>query len=463
MNVLFLMADELSWWGLGHMNERVQTPNLDRLAEGGMRFDAAYTPCPMCVPTRAAIATGRYVHETGNWSSAEAYDGSIPSWGHVLQNAGKRCVSIGKLHYRSGVDDTGFEEEIEPIHIPNGTGWLHGLLRQPVCSYDATAELAEMIGPGDSDYIQYDRRVADRACEWLAEPARKDEDWCAFVSMLSPHYPLIAPQEYFDLYDPSDFETDPQDSPDHPILKEIASFFSHDEHFTAKKRGIACAAYFGLCSYLDAQMGRVLDALEQAGMKDDTLVIFTSDHGEMLGEKGFWTKSTMYDSAARVPLILSGSDVKKGVRDDPVNLIDIAPTITQAMGVSSRSFSGKSLLSTAPEGRTVLSEYHDGGASVGITLVRWNDGADHWKYIHYAEKNPPQLFNLASDPSEETNLAPNREDIVAEGLRRLSRWMDPEVINARAHADQTKRIEALGGRDYILSAPQWNFTPADSR
>jgi len=463
VNVLFLMADELSWWALGHMDPKVHTPNLDALAARGVRFDAAYTPTPMCVPTRAAIATGRYVHEVGYWSSAEAYDGRVPSWGHALQAAGKRCVSIGKLHYRSGMDDTGFEEEIEPIHIPDGVGWVRGLLRKPICSYDATAELANMIGPGDSDYIQYDTRVADKACDWLADPARKAEDWCAFVSMLSPHYPLIAPQEYYDLYDPKAFEAEAQQVPDHPILQEIATFFNHDEHFTPETRGIAIASYYGLCSFMDAQMGRVLQALDSAGMADDTLVIFTSDHGEMLGEKGYWTKSTMYDSAARVPLIMAGPGIEPGVRIDPVSLIDIAPTITEAMGVASQGFSGKSLLSKPVSDRTVLAEYHDGGASVGMTLVRWNAGGTAWKYVHFAEGNPAQLFDLTADPAEADNLVDHHPEIVAEALKRLSGWMDPEVINARAHADQARRIEQLGGRDELLAVPQWNFTPADSR
>lgn len=463
MNVLFLMADELSWWALGHMKPLVKTPNLDRLAARGMRFDAAYTPTPMCVPTRAAIATGRYVHEIGYWSSAEAYDGRVPSWGHALQAEGKRCVSIGKLHYRSGMDDTGFEEEIEPIHIPGGVGWVRGLLRKPVCSYDATAELAEMIGPGDSGYIQYDTRVADHTCNWLADQARKTEEWCAFVSMLSPHYPLIAPQEYYDLYDPKRLEADAVQTPDHPILREIANFFSHDEHFTPETRGIAMAGYYGLCSFMDAQMGRVLDALEASGMADDTLVIFTSDHGEMLGEKGFWTKSTMYESAARVPLILAGPGVDQGETDDPVSLIDMAPTICAALGVSEGEYTGVNLLEGTEPGRTVISEYHDGGASVGMTLVRWKDAGTAWKMVHYAEGHPPQLFNLTKDPAEETNLARSNPDELADGRRRMYAILDPEATNRRAHADQAKVIDRLGGREKLLAAPQWNFTPADSR
>ena len=463
MNVLFIMCDEMSWWGMGHENPRVQTPNLDALAARGTRFTSAYTPSPICVPARASVATGKHVHETGHWSSAEAYDGTIPSYGHVLRDAKKTCVSIGKLHYRNGTDDTGFEEQIEPIHIPDGTGWVRGLLRKPVCSYDATAELAEMIGPGDSEYLQFDQRVATRACEWLSDARRKAQDWCGFVSFLSPHYPLIAPQAFYDLYDPKMFEAERQAPPDHPILQELVQFFSHDDHFTRETRGIATASYYALCTFLDAQVGKVLTALENSGQAENTLVIFTSDHGEMLGEKGFWTKSNMYESSARVPLILAGPGIAHATRDDPVSLIDVAPTICAAMDVPSRQFSGHDLRQRPDGSRTVLSEYHDGGASVGITMVRWNDGAECWKYVHYAEGQPAQLFNLTTDPAEESDLAPDHPDTCAEALHRLSRWMDPERVNAKAHADQAERVATMGGRDTLLAAPQWNFTPADSR
>jgi choline-sulfatase len=462
-NVLFLMADELSWWGLGHENPRVKTPNLDALAARGLRFTSAYTPSPMCVPTRAAIATGKYVHEIGYWSSAEAYDGRVPSWGHAVQTAGKTCVSIGKLHYRNGADDTGFDQQIEPIHIPGGKGWVRGLLRKPVCSYDATAELSEMIGPGDSTYLQFDQRVAQETVNWLAEPARRTRDWVTFVSFLSPHYPLIAPQEFYDLYDPKDFESDAQDIPDHPILKEIGEFFNHDEHFTRETRGIAVASYYALCTFLDAQIGKVLAALDTNHLTDDTLIIFTSDHGEMLGEKGFWTKSVMYESSARIPLMMAGPNITPDVRDDPVSLIDIAPTIAAICGTSQRPYSGQDLRIKPKVSRTVLSEYHDGGCSVGVTMVRWNDDKGHWKYVHYAEGHAPQLFELVTDPTEQNDQKGKNAGALAEAKKRLARWMDPETINAHAHADQAKLVDNLGGRDTLLAEPQWNFTPADSR
>lgn len=463
-NVLLIMADELSTWGLGcHPTRRYPpsiTPHIDGLAKRGCRFAAAYTPSPICVPTRAAIATGRYLHDIGHWSSAEAYDGRVPGWGHRLQAAGVPVTSIGKLHYRSRADPTGFDEQIEPIHIPNGIGWVRGLLRQPLAPYDATADLANDIGAGESEYTDYDRRVTTAAKQWLSNPPSKP--WCTFVSYLSPHYPLIAPEAYYRLFDPGTYESGAQALPDHPVLKAIGGFFDHDPFFNPETRGVARAAYFGLCAFLDAQVGQVLAALEASGQADDTLVIFTSDHGEMLGHKGFWTKSTMYEDAVRVPLILAGAGLDiGGIRTDPVSLIDLAPTICAAVAPADPGDGspGRDLTAPPTPSRTVFSEYHDGGSPVGITMVRW----ENWKYVHYAQGHAPQVFNLDDDPDEEQDLADLRPDIVDEARARMALELDPERTDARAHADQAALVERLGGRETLLAMEQWNYTPADSR
>ena len=456
MNVLVLIADELSWWALGHVSPHIKTPNIDRLAARSIRFTQAYTPSPICVPTRAAIATGRYVHEIGCWSSAEPYDGRVPGWGHVLQNAGLEPVSIGKLHFQSTEAPCGFSEQIEPVHVVDGVGWVQALLRRPVAPYDTTHTLARDIGPGETDYIKFDRRVTDAACRWLS--TRDSTPWCAFVSWLAPHFPLVAPEEDYALYDPQSFVREAEILPDHPVLKQIADYFDHDQFFEPEARGVASAAYFALCTFLDRQMGRVLDTLDRRGLADNTLVLFTSDHGEMLGEKGFWTKSTMYDSAAKVPLLMAGPGIVPGRWDAPVSLIDLAPTICGTMGVPSGGFGGVDLRAPSPD-RTVLSEYHDGGSTDGFTMVRW----EHWKLVHYAGGHPSQLFNLRDDPDEVEDLASVRGDVVAEGMERLRAIMDPDEVNTRAHSDQAKRIAKLGGADAILNKPMFDYTPADSR
>ncbi|MEM8630681.1 MAG: sulfatase-like hydrolase/transferase [Pseudomonadota bacterium] len=450
MNILFLMADEMAASALGSAD--VRTPNLDRLCARGRVFSAAYTPSPICVPTRAAIACGRPVHEIGFWSSAEPYDGSVRSWMHALRDGGVHTASIGKLHYRGG-DDYGFTEEILPMQVA-GDGWVQGLLRQPLADYTATREMSEDIGAGLTDYTRFDLQVTQSACNWLAAPARANAPWAAFVSWVSPHYPLRAPEEYFDLYHPEDFEAEAEPVPDHPVLTEIAAFFDHDRYFSPRSRGTARAAYYALCTFLDAQVGKVLKSLEAAGLAEDTVVVFASDHGEMLGEKGFWGKSTMYDSSARVPLVIAGPGVSAGTCETPVALTDLAATFA---GICKAPWDGRgtSLLDPIPAENAVISEYHDGGSPVGITMLRWRN----WKYIHYAEGHPPQLFDLAEDPHETTDLAAARPNTAEDLHTRLTAIVDPEAANARALRDQARRIDDLGGRGALESLPQWNFTP----
>ena len=456
MNVLFLMVDEMSWWALGHVTPAIQTPNIDRLAARSVRFTQAYTPSPICVPTRAAIATGKYLHELSNWSSAEPYDGTPRGWAHEVQNAGFDCVSIGKLHYRSVDDDAGFSPQIAPTHVVGGEGWVQALLRKPIEPDEAPDSLAAEIGPGDTDYHRYDRTVAQAAVDWLGEPDRQKRSWCAFVSLLAPHFPLKAPAKDFARYDAEALSADPEAVPEHPIVSELAGYFCHDQFFDRAARGVAKASYFALCTFVDRQVGRVLDALDAAGLRDDTLILFTSDHGEMLGEKGFWTKSNMYDSAARVPLLLAGPGVAPGQWGAPVSLIDIAPTICAAMGIEA-SYPGVDLRHPDPQ-RVVISEYHDGGCSVGVTMLRWDD----WKLVHYAEGHPPQLFNLANDPREMRDLAKLEPDVLQDGYSRMAVFMDPEEVNKRAFQDQARRIKELGGPDSIRARGQFSYTPANA-
>ena len=439
-NVLMIMADELSWFALGCYDPAiVKTPVIDVLAAGGIRFDAAYTPSPICVPARAAFATAQYVNAVGYWTSADPYHGAVPGWGHRLIEAGHEVVSIGKLHYRSTGDPNGFSEEIEPIHVIGGTGWKRSLLRREGLGFDAASGLAEEIGPGETSYTHYDRRVTEATCDWLSAPARQGgKAWTAFVSFVCPHFPLVAPPEFYSLYDPEALASGAEPVPDHPVVREAAAFYNYDAFFSAEQRGIARAGYYGLCSFLDANVARILDALEQSGQRDDTLIILTSDHGEMLGRKGFWTKSIMYEDAVRVPLIMAGagvgSDEAGTVRRDPVNVIDLGPTAMHANApeLERGSFQGRSLLEAPNPARCGFSEFHDIGAITAMYAVRW----DKWKFVRYGDGHPPQLFDLEADPSEEndlvkaaasgTDMASDVAAALSEGERRLQAICDPD-------------------------------------
>ena len=472
-NLLFIMSDEHCREALGsYGGTQMHTPNLDRLAAHGTRFTCAYTPSPICVPARASLATGRYVHQIGTWSSAEPYDGSVPGWGHRLIADGHRVVSIGKLHYRDTSDPNGFDEEILPMHVVGGIGWAKGLLRKSLPAYESARQLAEQIGPGDSTYVQYDRRVCAAACVWLRNSAATphEKPWVLFVSFVSPHYPLTPPSEFYRGY-PLEGIQPPRlyasgARPTHPVVQSLQGFFNYDDYFDKDSVPVAQASYYGLCSFLDAQIGEILQTLEATGAHQNTRIVYTSDHGEMLGNHGFWAKSVMYEESAAIPLIVTGPDVpREKVVDTPVSLIDCYQTIVESVGETlaegEADLPGHSLVGIAsgerPE-RTILSEYHDGGSITGFFMIR----LEKWKYVHYVGY-PPQLFDLASDPHEANDLgqSPAHAEIRAACEARLRALLDPDEVNTRAFADQARKIEELGGEEACLNALDFNFTPVD--
>ncbi len=463
-NVIVIMTDELRRDCLGCYagHPQVQTPHIDALAARGLRFDAAYTPSPICVPARAAIATGRYVHETGCYSNAQPYAGAQPSWHHALRNAGRAMPSIGKLHFRSGADDNGFETEIDPLYVANGQGWVHGLMRERNDLFDASG-FATHIGPGDDGYTRFDETVCARTEDWLREQADAAKPFGLYVSFLRPHYPLTCPQAFYDLYDPATVPLPrprgANDGTDHPVLAHMAQACDYDAPFDDDMRRVAVASYYGLCSFVDALVGRIIAVLAETGLDANTTVIFTSDHGECLGDRGFWTKMVMYEESVAVPLIIAGPDIVPDVRRDPVSLIDLAPTVLDLSGLPQEGVFSKharSLLGPVEPDRAILSEYHDYGAPVGMFMLRH----DKWKLVAYPG-HPSQLFDLAADPGEQHDLGsePAYAATLAQMTARLDAIADHRAVNAAALASQEVRIAELGGRDAIRAQPNYDHTP----
>ena len=471
MNVLVILSDEHNREIAGcYGNPIVKTPHLDALAARGVVFENAYCNSPICVPSRASLATGDYVHRTGYWDSAAAYDGRVPSWHHRVREAGREVVSIGKLHYRSGDDDTGFSETYLPVYVVDGIGDVHGLLRTSRRTRRVARELALEAGRGMSTYTRFDTKVADAAVGWLQQRARRkhDKPWVLFASLLSPHYPLIAPDEFYDLYARLDLPPprlyEATKRPDHPVIAHYRQTWNYDDFFDPERLEIGLKAYYGLCSFLDLQIGRILTALDRSGFADDTLVIYTSDHGESLGNRGLWGKSVMYEESSGVPLLVSGPGIDAGRRCATlVSLVDVYPTVVESMcgelDTREHRLPGESLISLLrkqPADRVVFSELHDDGSLTGEFMVRQGS----WKLVHYVG-HPPQLFNLSADPFEENDLAGRPE---TSGLQRhlygeLLKIVDPDAVNQRVFADQQARIEQLGGAEAILLREDFNFTP----
>jgi choline-sulfatase len=453
----------------------IRTPNLDRLAARGVRFSDAYCNSPICVPSRAALATGRYPHQIRFWDNAIPYDGSVPSWHHRLKAAGHEVTAIGKLHFRSADDDNGFTEEVMPLHVVDGIGDPLGWLRDPLPVRRAALRLANDAGRGNSSYQDYDDRITAAAVDWLKAHAASagKKPWVLFVSLVCPHFPLIARPEWYDLYPEAEMPWPAlyaeAERPDHPYVAAIRECQIFDKGFDAVKLRRALAAYFGLVSFVDHNVGRLIDALAASGLADTTRVLYSSDHGDNLGTRGLWGKSTMYEESAGVPMILAGPGVPQGlVCHEPVSLVDAFPTIVDGAGLpvhpDDRDLPGASLfevahgtISSGGPSRTILSEYHAAGAATGAFMIR----KGRFKYVYYAGM-PPQLFDLDADPQEARDLgtAPGYQGLIAQCERELRAVVDPDAADALAKADQRARIAAFGGREAIIARGSFGYSPA---
>jgi choline-sulfatase len=472
-NFLVIMSDEHNPKVIGSAGHPIiNTPALDALASRGTTFTSAYTASPVCIPARAAFACGKYIHQIGFWDNADAYDGSIMSWHHVLRSRGHRVVSIGKLHFHLAGEDHGFTEEQIPMHIIEGKGDLMGLVRDDLPRRGGAKKMAAMAGPGESPYTLYDKEICSRAQIWLREKGtrRDDKPWVLFVSFVAPHFPLTAPPEHFYRYWNRELPMPKlyarEQRPLHPYLKDYRESFAYDDYFETEadvKRAIA--GYFGLVSYLDENIGKILGALDDTGLAANTRVMYTSDHGDNLGARGLWGKSTMYEEIAGVPWILAGPGVPAGKRVDvPVSHVDAFPTILDTVGVPfvevKNTHPGVSLLGIAdgatPE-RTVLSEYHGMGSTTGAFAIRF----ERWKYVHYV-KYRPQLFDLSRDPEEIHDLAaaPEHARVLEQCRNRLYALCNPEEVDRRAKIRQAELLAVHGGREAVIQRGDLGFTPA---
>lgn len=471
-NLLFIMSDEHSKRVLGcYGHGMIRTPNLDRLASRGVRFTDAYCNSPICVPSRASFQTGRYVHDIRFWDNAIAYDGSVPSWAHRLRAAGHRVEAIGKLHFRSAEDDNGFSKEHMPLHVVDGSGDPIGMLRAPPPPRKAALRLAADAGCGDSTYQGYDDRITSAAEHWLAERARGPDEkpWVLFVSLVCPHFPLIARPEWYNLY-PEEAVPWPglyaqSERPDHPYLAAMRACQIYDQGFDQpSKVRKAIAAYFGLVSFVDHNVGRLLKALEDHDLSGNTRIIYTSDHGDNLGTRGLWGKSNMYEEAAAVPMLMAGPEVPaEVVCREPVSLVDCFPTIVDCVGLpvhpDDRDLPGAPLMDIvrgrAPD-RTVMSEYHAAGAATGAFMIR----KGKFKYVHYVGM-PAQLFDLEADPYETRDLGaePGYRGLAADCEAALRKVVNPEAADQLARKDQAAKIALLGGPAAILARGSFGHSP----
>jgi choline-sulfatase len=378
--------------------------------------------------------------------------------------------SIGKLHFRAVADPTGFAEQQLPMHVVGGAGDLLGSLR------DGSAVLAkyrghhENAGVGESTYSAYDREITAATVDWLANQALRfqDKPWVLFASLVCPHPPLIAPEDFYQLYPPEEMpwpvDHDPDKRPEHPAMADLRRFMGIDEPFSEDVVRRSISAYFGLCSFLDHNLGQILGALEASGLAETTRVIYSSDHGEANGNQGLLGKCNLYEGAIGVPLLMAGPGVPAGrVVAETVSHVDLFPTLVEGAGGQlldqDADLPGRSLWPAIAGGAragAVFAEYHAAGSRTGSFMVR--DG--HMKLIYYMNM-PPQFFDLATDLEETHDLAqdPTQREALArlEGLLRAI--CDPEAVDSRAKADQRAKMDHWGGPEAIKAEGMLVYTP----
>jgi len=457
-NIVLIVSDEHNPQMTGCYGHKVvRTPHLDRLAAEGVTFERAYCNSPTCVCSRASMMTGRYVHEIGVFNHSNPLRSDIPTFANYLEAAGYETTLCGKMHFVGDWNQLhgfGYRLMGEPEQWTEG--WDKPKVRSEATRRGTNSHVSDS-GPGRPFFpVGFDMQVTELAERFLR--AKVDQPsarpWLLVVGTIAPHFPLYAPKEYFDMYYPDNVEMprvgyDPGQA-EHPVIHQIRRWLRQEEGISDEVTRRSLAAYYGLVSFTDANVGRLIDVIDQSHLREDTIVIYTSDHGEMAGHLGLWQKFCFYEPSVRVPLIVRLPGGPKGRRlDEYVSLVDIAPTLCDvAQTLDPGNFSGVSLLplingQSSPgagddNGRIAFSEYHAHGI-IGSAYMVAKGGL---KYIYYPGYQP-QLFDLSKDPDEIVNCAGDPAyDRHLEALHAdlLSVIDDPDGLER-----QVKELEKLPG------------------
>jgi choline-sulfatase len=464
-NILLVMADQLAaGWLPAYGHSAVSAPHLDALAAEGVVYESAYCASPLCAPSRSALLTGRLPSRTGVYDNAAELRASEPTVTHHLRAAGYHTCLSGKMHFVGPDQLHGFEERLTTDVYPADLDWTPDW-RAPVTERLPWYHTMEsVLTPGvctASMQMDYDDEVARRAVRKLHDLARARDGRPFFLvaSFTHPHDPWELRPRYWERYDPAAIDAPavgliPRARADpHSVrLRDMAGI--DDASVTEDQVRRARHAYYAAVSYVDERIGEVLGALRETGLADDTIVVFTADHGEMLGERGLWYKMAFFEPAARVPLIVSAPGRLAPHRvPEPVSLLDVAPTLLEMCGLDAAAdMDGTSLAGDVPPAHDVVAEYLAEGVNAPMVMVR----RGRQKLIWCAQ-DPDQLYDVEADPHELENLSAPSE-LRAEVDRR---WDVPALTEAvlASQRDRRRVVAALRrGRP-----ERWDWLPPPER
>jgi choline-sulfatase len=472
-NILILMVDQLN----GTLfpdgpADWLHTPNLRKLAERSVRFANAYTGSPLCAPGRASFMAGQLPRRTRVYDNAAEFASDIPTYAHHLRRTGYQTCLSGKMHFVGPDQLHGFEERLTTDIYPADFGWTPDY-RKPGERIDWWYHnMGSVTGAGTaeiSNQMEYDDEVAYHAVRKIYDLARGKDNrpWTLTVSFTHPHDPYVARRKYWDLYDDCehllpDVRAIPYDRQD-PHSQRI--FDANDwRSFDITEKDIRRSrrAYFANISYLDDKIGDILDTLERTHQTDKTIILFLSDHGDMLGERGLWFKMHFFEGSARVPMMIAAPDVDGRLVPEPVSTMDVTPTVCDLAGIDMSEIQpwtdGESLVPVMTGGeRTtpVRIEYAAEASYAPLVCIRQGN----WKYIH-CELDTPMLFDLDADPHELRNLATEHDhaETATEFAKAASQYWNMGEYDAEVRQSQARRwivYEALRNGDYY----PWDYQP----
>ncbi|SJX64941.1 probable choline-sulfatase [Sporisorium reilianum f. sp. reilianum] len=433
-NILFVMADQLAAPQLRMYNEKSQilTPNLDRLAQDSVVLDSAYCNSPLCAPSRMALVTGQLPSKIGSYDNASSISSDLPTYAHYLRSAGYETVLAGKMHF-IGDQLHGFEKRLTADIYPGDYGWAVNW-DEPDRRLEWYHNASSILQAGPcvrSNQMDYDEEVLYKSKQYLFDHARRQggdssRPFALTVSFTHPHDPYTIEEEFWNLYEGVDINMpeveihpDSQD-PHSKRLRHVCDL--EGRKFTPEQIKRAKRAYYGSVSYVDAKIGELLSTLDKCGLRDNTIIVFSGDHGDMLGERSLWYKMSYFESSVRVPLLFNYPKMfaPRRVKAN-VSTMDLLPTFCDIVGIPlypQLPLDGISMLphllgQTGHD--TVIAEYMGEGTVAPLFMIRRGP----WKYIT-CPADPPQLFNLARDPKELVNLAAaDRDSLDAETRKAL--------------------------------------------
>ena len=460
MNILLIQADQMAAPMLpmyGH--NIVKTPNLQKISDRGVTFKNAYSNNPVCAPSRFSMMSGQLSTRIGAYDNGSEFSATIPTFAHYLRSLGYKTCLTGKMHFVGPDQLHGYEERLTTDIYPSDFGWTPDWSQTDYPFAPSIMSLRGVVEAGvckRSLQLDYDDEVAYTASKKIYDYAREADKRPFFftVSFTHPHNPFTISQRYWDLYNHSSIDLprvpfipfeqrDPWSQRYYHLIRQDEHDISEDMILTARH------AYYGMISYIDDQVGKILEAVDEAGFGENTAIIFTSDHGDMMGERGMWYKFNPFEWSVRVPLIASIPECEKGViKSQGVSLLDLLPTFldlaTDGKGVDLVDpIDGNSLIglmhNNAPDWEDdVMIEYTGEGVYSPCFILRRNN----YKYI-FCEDDPGMLFDLDADPDELENLCgrASSKGIEKEMLNQiLERWNKKKVKDDIIESQNRRRF-----------------------